>query len=90
MTHSSIDREPTRTRQSGRKVYADLDGAGIVTACRNIKATATFAKINGVAVDLFTANAIVAVHDACNETNRAKFLALPLPKMARLAFKCLA
>ena len=82
-------REPTRVRQHGRKVYANLDGPAIVAACREIKETETFAKIHGVAVDLFSASAIVAVHDACNETHRAKFLALPVQHMARLSFKVL-
>lgn len=82
-------KEPTRIRQNGRKVYANCDGAAIVAACREIKETATFAKINGVTVDLFSASAIVAVHDACNETNRAKYLTLPVHTMARVAFKCM-
>lgn len=82
-----MQREQTRIRQQGRKVYADQDGAGIIAACREIKETATFAKINGVMVDLFSASAIVAVYDACNETNRAKLLALPVQRMASIAFK---
>lgn len=84
-----MQREQTRIRQQGRKVYANLDGCAVIAACREIKETATFAKINGVAVDLFSASAIVAVHDACNEANRAKFLALPVQRMAAVAFKCL-
>lgn len=84
-----MDRELSRTRMHGRKVHSNLDGPGIVSACREIKETATFAKINGVTVDLFTASAIVAVHDACNDANRVKFLTLPVMKMAQLSFKCL-
>lgn len=64
-----------------------LDGAGVIAACRKIKETASYAKVNGVTVDLFSANAIVAVYDALNEANRAKFLALPVTKMAKLAFQ---
>ena len=84
-----MQREQTRIRENGRKVYSQLDGAGIVAACREIKETATFAKINGVMVDLFSASAIVAVHDACTDANRAKLLTLPLARMASLAFKCI-
>lgn len=40
-----------------------------------------------VALDAFSASAIVTVHDALNETNRAKFAALPLAKAAAVAFK---
>jgi len=59
-----------------------------VEACREIVRQCQFAKIDGYAVDLFTASAIVTVYDALNETNRAKFVALPLHKMASVAFKC--
>lgn len=38
-------------------------------------------------LDLFSASAIVNVHDALSEQNRAKFAAMPLPKMASVAFK---
>ena len=38
-------------------------------------------------LDAFSASAIVAVWNALNEANRAKFAALSIPKMARVAFK---
>lgn len=40
-----------------------------------------------VALDAFSASAIVAVYDALNEKNRAHYETLPLVKMARVAFK---
>lgn len=40
-----------------------------------------------VALDVFSASAIVAVYEALNETNRAKFAGLPLVKAAHVAFK---
>lgn len=40
-----------------------------------------------VALDSFSASAIVAVYDALNETNRAKYTAMPLTIMAGVAFK---
>lgn len=45
------------------------------------------AKIEGCRIDAFSASAIVQVHDALNPQNRAAFLALPIPKMADVAFK---
>ena len=42
-----------------------------------------------VALDLFSASAIVNVYDALNEKNRTLFGGLDLPKMARVAFKLL-
>ena len=44
-------------------------------------------KVEGVMVDLFTASAIVSVLDAINETNKEKLLALPVERMADIAFK---
>ena len=43
-------------------------------------------KVEGVMVDLFTASAIVSVLDAVNETNKEKLLALPVDRMATIAF----
>lgn len=40
-----------------------------------------------VLFDLFTASAVVQVHDALNETNRAKFAALPLLRMVDVTWK---
>lgn len=84
-----MKREATRVREGGRKVWANQDGPGIINCCREIKSSQSFAKINGIMVDLFSANAIIAVHDGINDTQRAKFIALPLAKMASVAFKVL-
>lgn len=80
--------------RASRNAYAGVhrfkpDGAGILAACRTIKTEGSYAKINGVMVDTFTASAIVAVHDALNEENRAKLLALPLQKIASICFRLL-
>lgn len=40
-----------------------------------------------VILDAFTASAIVQVHAALNETNKATFASLPLLRMAAVAFK---
>jgi len=44
-------------------------------------------EVEGVMVDLFTASAIVSVLDAINDTNKEKLLALPVDRMADIAFK---
>jgi predicted RNase H-like nuclease len=41
-------------------------------------------------VDLFSASAIVAVYDALNDVNKAKYSRLSLPRMATVAFKVTA
>ena len=46
-------------------------------------------KIDGVIVDVLTANAILTVYDAINETNKAKFIKLPIDKMASVAWSIL-
>ena len=38
-------------------------------------------------LDLFTASYITAVYNALNESNKAKFAAMPIQKMASVAFK---
>jgi hypothetical protein len=43
--------------------------------------------IEGELVDLFSASVMVKVHDALNEENRARFMSLPICKMAKVAFK---
>jgi hypothetical protein len=53
----------------------------------DVKPYFTGQKRGWVALDSFSASAIVQVYDALNETNKAKFAALPIHKMARIAFK---
>jgi hypothetical protein len=81
--------EPTRTRAHGTRVTTTKSGAEIIEACRSIVARKQYAKINGAMVDLFSASVIVRVHDALNEANRAKFLALPVQRMAQISFQLL-
>lgn len=80
--------EPTRIREHGTHVTnTTLDGqASKITALRDILVHG-MAKIDGVTVDSFSASAIVQVYDAINEANKVKFLALPVHKMAQIAFK---
>jgi RadC-like JAB domain len=59
----------------------------LIDRLRTIVADKQAARVNGILVDLFSASAVVGVYDALNETNRAKFAAMPLPKMVDLAFK---
>ena len=48
------------------------------------------AEVEGVLVDATTANLLVKVYEGLNETNKAKFAALPVAKMADLAWKLVA
>jgi len=57
---------------------------------KKIVADCQHAKVDGVDVDLFTASAVVQVHDALNETNQAKFVSLDIMKMVDLTWKLVA
>ena len=79
--------ESTRVREHGTVVTRSSGPDEKLAAIRRIVEEHQYAKVDGVMVDGFSASAIVAVHDALNETNRAVFLALPIEKMARVAFR---
>ena len=61
-----------------------------IKACREIVASCSYQKVDGVMVDLFSASTIVQVFDALNSANQAKMASLPVEKMAALAFKLVA
>ena len=48
------------------------------------------ARLDGMIVDLFSASHIIAVLDALNPANKAKYLKLPVKRMADIAFTILA
>lgn len=79
--------EPTRVRTHGTRVTRPATPEERIEAIRAIVLTHGYAKIDGCGVDLTTAHAIVTVYDALSETNRAKYAALRVDKMARLAWK---
>jgi hypothetical protein len=58
-----------------------------LAAFRQIVADKSYAKIDGTAIDLTTANIVCQAHDALNPDNQAKFRALPTVKMALVALK---
>ena len=80
--------EPTRVRRHGtQNTTTNGDPAVKLAALRKIVEEKQYAKIDGMMVDLFSASVMVRVHDALNAENQAKFLALPIDKMAQVAFK---
>ena len=54
---------------------------------RKVASECQCAKIDGSMLDAYSASAIVAVYDRLSDENRIKFLGLPIPRMASLAFK---
>lgn len=58
----------------------------IIEILREVK-RGQFSKIDGVVVDATTASAILAVYDAARPATRTKIAALPLTRMAALAWR---
>jgi hypothetical protein len=81
--------EPTRVRENGTRNTTTKIGSEIVAACREVKTRGQYAKGNGTMIDLYSASAIIAVHDGLNAANRLKFYALPVATMARVSFALL-
>lgn len=46
-----------------------------------------YEEINGIAVDMQTANAVITVYNAINKKNKKKFSKLPLTVMVDLTWK---
>lgn len=80
-------REPSRVRDQGTVVNRCATGQERVEACRQIVAECQYRKVDGVMVDLFSASAVVKVDEALSESNRVKFRALTIGRMASVAFK---
>jgi len=78
-----------------RQVIAEeeTDDPEIIQICRRIVKNQQFEKVKDpvsgkkMALDMFTASAIVKVYDKLNEKNKARIRKLPLHKIAELAFK---
>lgn len=64
-----------------------LQGESKLDAIRSIVKNKQIAKVNGQSLDLTTANVITKVADNLSEKNKKLFLAMPVEKMARIAFK---
>lgn len=83
-----MQKEPTRIRQGGTEITDSRDCPELkIEAIRRILGRRQYAKIDGFLVDGFSAAAIIALYDKLNDKNKKKYLALPLPRMASIAFK---
>ena len=80
-------REQTRVRLGGTHVTRPLSGEERVAAIRRIVEEKQYAKVDGTMIDLFSASAIIAVYDALNEQNKARYAAMPAGRMGLVAFK---
>jgi len=56
-------------------------------AIREIVASQSMGRVEGVKLDLYSASAIVYILDAISPQNKEKYMAMPVDKMASIAFK---
>lgn len=61
-----------------------------IDLCREVISESSAKRLDGILIDLVTARAIVTVYEALNESNKGKYVEMPVDKMARLAFKLTA
>jgi len=61
-----------------------------IDLCREVISKSSAKRLDGILIDLVTARAIVTVYEALNESNKGKYVEMPIDKMARLAFKLTA
>lgn len=66
-----------------------VSGQGWVDAVRRVAAEG-FKVVDGVVVDQFSASAMIQVHDALSEANRAKFAAMPVAQAHAITFRIIA
>jgi hypothetical protein len=88
-------RESSRVREHGTVVTKTSEavnpGRARIEAIRRIVETGSYAKVDGVMIDLFTASAIVKVYDALKQNQlKAKYRDMSVAVMADIAFKIMA
>jgi hypothetical protein len=81
---TGIDVARKVTQEGVYAVRLRKDGSGEYDA----KPYFTGRKSGWMIVDAFSCSAIVQLHDALSEENRAKYVKLSIQRMADIAFKC--
>lgn len=76
----------SRVRAGGTNVTLCQSGEERIAAFRKIVEEKSFAIIDNVTVDLFSASHVVQVYDAINDANKAKYRELPVQKMVGIAY----
>ena len=79
--------EPSRIREHGTVVTMPSNGYERIAALREIVSHCQYAKVDGAAIDLFSASAIIRIYDAFNPQNQEKYRNMTAPVMAHVAFK---
>ena len=74
-------------RKGGTKCWTCETPVERIDACKQIVADGQMGKIDGYAIDLFSASAVVKVYDNCNDASRMKLDKLPLPRLVRVCYQ---
>jgi len=61
-----------------------------IRQCRTIIESASFAKINEVMVDTFSASAILTVYDNVSDVVKQRIVTMPVSQITDIAFRILA
>jgi len=77
----------TRRREHGTMEHHPKSGEERIAAFRQIVQDGAYAKIDGCMIDLFSANYVVQVYDALNDTNTQTLCNFTADRMVHIAFK---
>lgn len=80
----------TSIRKEGTRVFTTEDNQDKIGALQFIVRESQYAVINGRAVDLFTASAVLSVYDALSDKNKERYIKSDVPMMAKIAFQLLS
>lgn len=77
----------SNVRESGYTVHVPTTPDERIAAFHSIVTRASFAKIDGSDVDLFSASYVVQIYDALSAENKLRFASFPAHRMVSMAFK---
>lgn len=93
--HAALDKRASRgpagmklkDTATGYKFTPKVSGEKLIEVLRYMAAENMAAEVNGVLIDMSSANLIVQIADKLNPKNRAKFIKLPVGMMANMAWE---
>jgi hypothetical protein len=77
------------TREKGTKEYITESDGEKIEAFRQVVFNQAYAKIDSVAVDTYSASAVLEVFSRINDENKAKYIKASVPAMVVTAFRLL-
>jgi hypothetical protein len=77
----------TELQEDSQKTLEAMQGLDRIAAVREVVETCTMGFVDGVAVDLFTAQHVTQIYDALNEQNQKKFREHHIAVMVDITWK---